>query len=72
MKPAYRGVVMPDGTVWAWPMLLWDHNQAFAAFDYLSGYRCRWRQWDADKPADFDPGTSDEDKAIVNAWLEAR
>lgn len=59
------------GEVWAWPMLLWDHNDAMFKLDWLSESTCRWRQWDVGKKVDFDPGASDEDKAKVLAWIEA-
>lgn len=70
MKPAWRGVVV-NGVVWAWPMLLMDHNTAFVVLTHLRDYSCRWRQWTADGLIDFDPGCSDADKALVTAWVTA-
>jgi hypothetical protein len=70
MKPAYRGVVV-DGVVWAWPMLLLDHNEAFAKLPHLERHTARWRQWSPGEGIDFDPGTSDEDKALVTLWIGA-
>lgn len=68
--PAWRGVVL-DGHVWAWPTLLLAHNDAFAVLPVLAGCSCRWRQWDPGGTVEFDPGTTDEDKARVLAWIEA-
>jgi hypothetical protein len=70
MKPAWRGVVW-EGEVWAWPTLLFDHNQAFAVFPALNRYTCRWRQWEPGGPIDFDLGASEEDKRKVEAWVKA-
>lgn len=70
MKPAWRGIVLNDGSIWAWPMLLMDHAQAFAVLPTLKQHRCRWRQWDAGIAVDFDSGASTEDRAAVNAWVE--
>lgn len=71
MKPAWRGVVLQNGVIWAWPMLLMDHSEAFAVLPHLQReMRVRWRQWDAGGPVDFDQGTSDEDKQLVNDWIE--
>jgi hypothetical protein len=69
-KPAWRGVVFM-GEVWAWPMLLMDHNAAFNAFPSLERHTCRWRQWAQGGRIDFDPGCSEDDKAKVEAWVEA-
>lgn len=70
MKPAWRGVVLDDGSIWAWPTLLMDHNEAFSKIGLLSDYRARWRQWSADGAVDFDPGTSDTDRLAVQDWVE--
>jgi len=70
MMPAWRGVVV-GGAVWAWPTVLWDHNDAFAALPLLGKYTCRWRQWSEGGSIDFDDGASDEDKALVEAWVKA-
>jgi hypothetical protein len=71
MKPAWRGVVF-HGEVWAWPTVLFDHRDAFAAWPSLGeGQTCRWRQWEPGGRIDFDPGASDEDKALVEAWIKA-
>ena len=71
MKPAWRGVVF-EGEVWAWPTILLTHNAAFMEWPPLrSGCTCRWRQWDAGGPIDFDPGASAEDVAKVEAWVRA-
>lgn len=70
MKPAWRGVVF-QGEVWAWPMVIWDHNETFAAFPTLRRYTCRWRQWEPGGTIDFDPGCSDEDRAKVEVWVAA-
>lgn len=70
MKLAWRGVVDGDGDVVAWPMLLMDHNTAFATLPHLRDYRARWRQWDLGAAIDFDPGVTAEDKAKVEAWVE--
>jgi len=69
MKPSWRGVVV-DGVVWAWPTLLLDHKEAFVTLPFLSKYSARWRQWETGAPIDFDPGTSQEDKELVEAWME--
>jgi hypothetical protein len=71
VKTAWRGVVDKDGDVWAWPMLLWDHNDAFGTLPVLKKHRARWRQWDHGGRIDFEPGASDEDKAKVEAWVKA-
>ena len=68
MKPAWRGVVI-DGVVWAWPTLLLEHNVAFATLPWLENYSARWRQWSPGEAPDFDPGASDEDKALVARFL---
>lgn len=67
---AWRGVVV-GGLVWAWPMLLMDHNTAFRSFSALEYYTCRWRQWSPGGRIDFDPGCSSEDRALVEAWVTA-
>jgi hypothetical protein len=69
MKPTWRGVVV-DGVVWAWPTLLMTHDQAFAAFPYLSDYTARFRQWNPGESVDFDSGVSDDDRALVKAWID--
>lgn len=69
-QPAWRGVVV-DGVVWAWPMILMDHNAAFREFNHLSNYTCRWRQWQPGGPVDFDDGCSPEDREKVEKWLAA-
>jgi len=72
MIPAWRGIVDNDGDVWAWPMLLFDHKQAFADLPLLGKRtRARWRQWEPRGPIDFDPGTSYSDKLRVQAWVRA-
>lgn len=69
MKPAWRGVVLNDGTIWAWPTVLMTHTDAFCACAYLAENRARWRQWAEGGPVDFDPDTSVADKAMVNEWV---
>lgn len=70
MKPAWRGVVLNDGSIWAWPTLLMDHAQAFSALPYLEkNQRARWRQWAADEAVDFDLNVSAEDKQLVRKWV---
>jgi hypothetical protein len=70
MKPAWRGVVFMD-EVWAWPMILMDHQQAFTAWRTLEdGMTCRWRQWEPGGKIDFDHGASEEDMAKVREWVE--
>lgn len=71
MKPAWRGVVLKDGSIWAWPMLLMDHNEAFGALPTLGRHRARWRQWSPGGPVDFDKGASQKDQDRVNAWVKA-
>lgn len=68
---AWRGVVLDNGQIVAWPALLLDHNEAFNKVRTLSNYRCRWRQWDGGMPVDFDSGASQEDKDAVEAWIAA-
>lgn len=68
--PAWRGVVLESGEIWAWPMLLMDHNQAFNVLPMLEKHRARWRQWSPGDRVDFDAGASDEDIERVNAWVE--
>lgn len=68
MSPAWRGVVV-GGAVWAWPMLLMDHNAAFAALPHLRNHTARWRQYAPGGRIDFDPGVSDADKALVEEWV---
>lgn len=70
MRPAWRGVVL-DGEVWAWPMLLLTHVEAFAVLPVLSRASCRWRQWEPDGRVDFDPGCTDEERALVQAWVDS-
>jgi hypothetical protein len=66
---AYRGVVY-DGHVWAWPTVLWTHADAAMVLPWLgTDASCRWRQWNPGEAADFDKGSSDDDQALVNAWL---
>lgn len=69
-QPAWRGVVF-DGEVWAWPMLMTDHNHAFLAVPFLEQYSCRFRQWTPGGPIAFDPGASYHDVAKVLAWVKA-
>lgn len=59
------------GEVWAWPTLLFDHNDALFKWDVLNEHTCRWRQWEPGGKVDFDPGASEEDKAKVLAWIAA-
>jgi hypothetical protein len=68
MKPAWRGIVF-KGEVWAWPTALMTHAQAFARRPDLHDYSCRWRQWTPGGVIDFDPGASDADKQLVEAWV---
>lgn len=69
MKPAWRGVVLDDGTIWAWPTVLLSHNEAFGILPCIEEYRCRWRQWSPDEAPDFGRGASDEDKQLVRDWI---
>lgn len=69
MKLALRGVVDADGDIVAWPTLLAEHLDAFYTLPHLEDYRCRWRQWKAGGPVDFDPGASPEDCARVEAYV---
>lgn len=69
--PAWRGVVLDTGEVWAWPMLLMDHSQAFAVLPMLQKNRARWRQWSPGGKVDFDPDVSREDLLIVQTWVDA-
>jgi len=72
MNPAWRGIVW-EGEVWAWPTLLFDHNEAFFKFPSLGEeYTCRWRQWEPGGKIDFDPGASAEDIAKVEAWVAGK
>lgn len=70
MELAYRGIVDEYGDVHGWPTALMTHKQAFAAAPVLQDITtvC-WRQWWPGEAVDFDPGTSAEDKAKVNAWV---
>lgn len=70
MKLAWRGVVDADGDIAAWPMLLFDHNQAFAVLPHLRNCRVRWRQWNPDGPVDFDDAVSAKDQALVEEWVK--
>lgn len=65
---AMRGVVYRS-EVWAWPMLMLDHNQAFMACPMLREYTCRWRQWEPGGRIDFDPGATPEDIALVEDYV---
>lgn len=71
MKPAWRGVLMPDGSIWAWPMLVLDHKTAFQHFSCLRKYKIRWRQWEAGGPIDYDEDPSVEDSDRIEAWVKA-
>lgn len=68
---AYRGFVTKDGKVVAWPTLLADHNQ-FKHIFYVSDedVMARWRQWSANDPVSYDPGTPNEARIIVEEWLK--
>lgn len=62
---------MLDGEIWAWPTLIWNHNEALNSDMgfFFKNATCRWRQWSPGEGVDFDPGTSPEDRALVEAWL---
>ena len=67
--PAWRGLVV-NGTVWAWPTLLFQHKQAFAELPLLAQqHTCRWRQWEPGGRIDFDPGSTAEDRVLVEHWV---
>jgi hypothetical protein len=68
MRPAWRGIVW-NGTVWAWPTLLMDHEEAFRQMPGMRAYTCRWRQWSPGGTIDFDAGCTPEDRALVAAWV---
>lgn len=69
MRPAWRGVLV-GGVIWAWPTLLMDHNAAFIELPHMRKYTVRWRQWEPGGAIDFDPGATDADKALVEAWVK--
>lgn len=63
MTPAYRGIVDRSGDVWLWPTVLWDHNEAFAAWPPLGrDYTARFRQWEAGGRVEFDQPTPTPDE----------
>lgn len=66
----WRGVVY-CGEVWAWPTVLFTHDEVFAKWESLQDYTCRWRQWEPGGQPDFDPGCSEEDRRKVEEWLSA-
>jgi hypothetical protein len=61
-----------DGDIHTWPMLAWDHSEFFHSLPFLSAShtRARFRQWGPDKPVDFDPGVSDEDRKRVLEYID--
>jgi hypothetical protein len=47
-----------------------DHNAAFIELPHMRKYTVRWRQWEPGGAIDFDPGATDADKALVEAWVK--
>ena len=67
---AWRGFVTHGGEVIAWPTLLADHNDFHATFGTTdSDFLARWRQWGTRAKVDYDDGTPDKAKEIVERWL---